>query len=182
MKEIDWSKAPDWATHYGPDSDCYCESWYQVIDGKIVTFAEADSAVCAPQLANQGECFYHPIEELIARWTGEGLPPVGTVCEWKHAGQWLKVEVAYLSEWLIVLRDTRKADSSLIDSEGVEIAIDHWKEDAPVFRPIRTPEQIAAEERERAIGDMATMWEGTSASWRDFFGMLHDAGYRKVTP
>lgn len=183
MKEIDWSKAPEGATHYRKDSAL---PWRMLEDGEWYCWEpdEENWIAISDPIPEQ----YFPIgDRPDAAWAGEGLPPVGTVCEWKHAGQWLKVEVAYLSEWLIVLRDTRKADSSLIDSEGVEIAIDHWKEDAPVFRPIRTPEQIAAEEREKAIDQMMADYEFTTGScthqlFRHQAERLHEAGYRKVTP
>lgn len=31
MSDIDWSKAPEGATHWGPDCESYIESWYQLI-------------------------------------------------------------------------------------------------------------------------------------------------------
>jgi len=184
MKEIDWSKAPEgYDFALSPAAD-----WNGAPELKgSVRFASRnglgrfkDDTGMYPEI---GRSSWEVIAERPVSWTGEGLPPVGTVCEWKHAGTWLKVEVAYLSEWLIVLRDTRKAESSLIDSEGVEIAIDHWKEDAPVFRPLRTPEQIAAEERRAAILEMKG-----HLSFSDYreaeqhCAALYDAGYRKVTP
>lgn len=188
MKEIDWSKAPD-----GYDfALSTAADWNGAPELKgTVRFASRDGlgrfkddTGMYPQI---GRSSWEVIAERPVSWAGEGLPPVGTVCEWKHAGQWLKVEVAYLSEWLIVLRDTRKADSSLIDSEGVEIAIDHWKEDAPVFRPLRTPEQIAAEEREKAVCVMHGLVLEKVGRVSEQFQLeicsaLYDAGYRKVTP
>lgn len=169
MKEIDWSKAPQWATHYGPDSDCYCESWYQVIDGKIVAFSEADSAVCVRQQANQGECFYHPIEDLIARWTGEGLPPVGTVCEAWHNGCAQGVVQVRYSGGCMVLWNVKLKHEQCSASENY------------TFNPIRTPEQIAAEEREKAI-DAIQDDLSLSPECRYIAKRVYESGYRKVTP
>lgn len=161
MNDIDWSKAPAWATHYGPESDCYCESWYQVIDGKIVSFAEADSAVCVPQPASQGECFYHPIEELLVRWLGEGLPPVGTVCEaWHNGSAQGVVEVRYAGDCMVLWNVKLK-------HEQCSVAENYS------FRPILTPEQIA---REKAIQDLIKV---TCISHGEA-ARIHDAGYRRV--
>lgn len=49
------------------------------------------------------------------------------------------------------------------------------------FKPIRTPEQIAAEEREKAIEEMARI--GSMADTpRIMAAKLYDAGCRMVTP
>lgn len=178
MEKIDWRKAPNGATHYRMGSVL---PWRMLEDGEWYCWEpdEENWIAISDPMPEQ----YLPIDDH-AEWTGEGLPPAGTVCEWAHAGQWLKVEVAYLSEWLIVLRDTRKDESGLIDTEGVEIAIYHWQEDAPVFRPIRTPEQIAAEEREKVVQEMDQALAYASSGNHPMSALyaLYDAGYRKVTP
>jgi hypothetical protein len=50
------------------------------------------------------------------------------------------------------------------------------------FRPIRTPEQIAAEEREKAIDAMNKLVGDIEKipTWRDALAALYDAGYRKT--
>lgn len=53
------------------------------------------------------------------------------------------------------------------------------------FRPIRTPEQIAAEEREKAIEalavELAGHWSSEAVSLqRETAAYLHDIGYRRV--
>jgi len=67
-------------------------------------------------------------------WTGEGLPPVGTVCEVKgcmsHYLKWNKVTVFAV-----------RGKTVMFDMED-----GRWGQtDQHEFRPIRTPEQIAAE-------------------------------------
>lgn len=50
------------------------------------------------------------------------------------------------------------------------------------FRPIRTPEQIAAEERDKAIEGMiadTNILTGIMSDRRIMAGQLYDAGYRK---
>ena len=74
-------------------------------------------------------------------WTGEGLPPVGTVCE------------IYIDKTATWVKSTVVAHVVL---RGVSHAIAHDGEScfygiASDFRPMRTVEQIAAEEHERQI-------------------------------
>lgn len=46
------------------------------------------------------------------------------------------------------------------------------------MRPIRTHEQIAAEEREKAVGDMAMSIQGVPYQYPTLYA-LFDAGYRR---
>lgn len=78
-------------------------------------------------------------------WNGpeDGLPPVGTVCELRtRNGGWGEAEIKYhgraVCVWLWVRRDG--------NTEQVEHA---ESPDRLEFRPIRTAEQLAAEEREK---------------------------------
>lgn len=68
-----------------------------------------------------------------APWSGEGLPPVGTVCEWcPNQDGWVQVEIlGHDGEetWF------RRAGQSISET-CLRMAF---------FRPIRTPEQIAQE-------------------------------------
>lgn len=79
-------------------------------------------------------------------WNGEGLPPIGTVCEVAPKCQgciWQKVEIAYMgNEYFVVVCPERGCEESRRHVHGYQ------------FRPIRTPEQIAAEERDAAIEQM----------------------------
>ena len=108
-------------------------------------------------------------------WDGVGLPPVGAVCEYQIAGYQRKVKVvAHVSEY------------------GRKLAVfqnlyeDTWSSSGCLerFRPIRTPEQIAAEERERAVQEMQALDPRNMAigmmGRTDFCRALYDAGYRKT--
>ena len=103
-------------------------------------------------------------------WSGEGLPPVGVVCEAKSMARgserdWFKASVLYSSAYTIVL-DDYQAGEFVAHPATLQ------------FRPIRTPEQIAAGEREAAILDMERICRSG-----DFgsggLAALYDAGYRK---
>lgn len=194
MEQIDWSKAPEGATHYLPrgvagNNAC----WYIIRDN--------DMAVMRASVDNDGWKWRpidrydrkHFIPAAIPRpttWNGKGLPPVGTVCEYDAAAQgqppyWHTVEVVYASEWVIVVRCLQNPDEAT-DVVGVENAVDATEEAKSLFRPIRTPEQIAAEEREKAVHAMwLCICEETpqrTALIKQACADLYDAGYRKVDP
>jgi len=106
-------------------------------------------------------------------WNGEGLPPVGTVCEVKgcisHYLKWNKVTVFAVRGYTV-----------FFDMED-----GRWGQtDSHEFRPLRTPEQRAAEERAKAIEAMAESslyghYAFTSAQAKIACTVLYDAGYRK---
>lgn len=185
MEEIDWSKAPEGATHYHPKM---ASPWLRIKAGS----PQYHHPECGWQ--NYGsECagFAH-IAEAVARpaeqesaWTGASLPPVGTVCEFLSGGHWFEVEVKYSSEWLTVIKCLKNKAGSAIDQKDVELALDAFDLEEKL-RPIRTPEQIAAEEREMAVEAMLALdpyLPNTPLgmmSRADFCRALYDHGYRKV--
>lgn len=115
-------------------------------------------------------------------WNGEGLPPVGMVVELDKLdmGGWREVQI--LAHWT---GDKRLCDVAIYmplgeNSPSVGQAI------AECFRPIRTPEQIAAEERTKAVDEMLALdsypngeLAGGLMSRRSFCEALYDAGIRR---
>lgn len=98
-------------------------------------------------------------------WTGEGLPPVGTVCEYQNSlGSWFPVEITAIAKKGICFVQTER------DGENYVCQV------SSKFRPIRTPEQIEAEARRSAIGEML---RSEPAMTICMAGNLYDAGYRK---
>lgn len=109
-----------------------------------------------------------------AAWNGEGLPPVGTVCEYQTwvNREWKQTKVLAHHLGFAV-------HSWSVDGDDMEV------DSAPPqdFRPIRTPEQIAEEDRDRAIEEMREII--TADDLKGFgitmqLGAIYDAGYRKV--
>lgn len=83
---IDWTKAPEGATHYQPESRDFHAAWFRLQGGKaremwVVIPGGALEHIIDPT------AFDESMQNLIARpaepatWNGKGLPPVGTVCE-----------------------------------------------------------------------------------------------------
>lgn len=109
-------------------------------------------------------------------WNGEGLPPVGTVCELRaRGGGWGKAEIKYHGRAVCVwlwLRDDVKV-------EQIEHAL---CPDSMEFRPIRTPEQIAAEERRRGISEISKILHSGASTLEEDAATLWDLGWRKQEP
>lgn len=100
-------------------------------------------------------------------WDG-GIPPVGTECEYLCAegGEWRKCEVVAYYFANVVAVDALRSAAVLMHPM--------------MFRPIKTPEQIAAEERQQAIDEMMHLAVAPCRSYKDVVSALYDAGYRKM--
>lgn len=161
---IDWSKAPEGATHYQLESKYpfrdYSEDQAKYWNGTSWEWMLAESQTVLAHVD-------HVPRPAAPAWNGEGLPPVGTVCELQDATE------------VRILAHTKRAGAPVAvyqctDSESIEAYT------ASFFRPIRTPEQIAAEEREAYINRMvevlhARMGHGSPFSVCE---ALYDEGLR----
>ncbi|WP_225773257.1 hypothetical protein [Pseudomonas sp. Marseille-Q5115] len=166
---IDWSKAPEGATHWDPVD---CNHLRQAGSTALMW------SICTGWVEKgwQYPSDLSTMERLIARpaWDGQGLPPVGTVCEVRNAisGGWDSVDEV-LSHTLI------KGAPVAVCKRGDLVFYSHAED----FRPIRTPEQIEVEERERAVAEMLSVWKKTMGRFAEeeagLAEMLYDAGYRK---
>lgn len=105
----------------------------------------------------------------IPAWTGEGLPPVGTDCElWYAAQDWGPCHVmAHDLSGEIPVAVVRHGEHCYAAASS------------KILRPIRTPEQIAEEKRQKAVAEMLADAKCTGNPWVERFGALYDAGYRK---
>lgn len=178
MKEIDWSKAPEGAIGFAMSTQAWENPiWYKKNDSGDLVFTLAGK----PE-AWQVSCLVpdHVVwRDDCERWTGAGLPPVGTVCEVEDEdGNWHECRILahYLGDAVFCP-----------DPDYPYGAYDGLPEGR--FRPLRTPEQIAAEEREKAINAMepvaAAAWRATETGGdmiADICAALHDHGYRRQEP
>lgn len=143
MEQVDWSKAPADATHYYADK----QRWFRVIDN-LAWFWLGYRWEPSNDFNIDRRVKTRDMIPRTATWNGDGLPPVGTVCEAYVCGTWRRVEVfAHKSEG-------ETMDALFSYTDDVDATRWGWLDDATRFRPIRTPEQIAAEERERYITRM----------------------------
>lgn len=111
-------------------------------------------------------------------WTGEGLPPVGIEIE-----ALMRRNMHDDYAW----RRAKVVHGCIPGSEGevlvfdVETTSPAWVDE---FRPVRTPEQIAAQVRSDAIREMIRVWKvaptGSEYNFaHDRAAQLYDAGYHK---
>lgn len=118
--------------------------------------------------------------ERIPVWNGEGLPPVGLDVEIKRGNcTWIDGD-----EWQI--GKTATVMASFLNSRDIEMASVQFPGGrcecilARCLSPIRTAEQVAAEEREKAIKEM--MMHGVDAGYSTIeysCAAIYDAGWRR---
>lgn len=108
----------------------------------------------------------------IPQWDGVGLPPVGTRCEMSigdSGNEWVEGVVVCHINW----------DRPVAVAHNEEDVFNGYAED---FRPIRTPEQIAAGERKIITDDIQRVCVDGENNGIPFHEALYDAGYRKQEP
>ena len=112
----------------------------------------------------------------IKEWDGSGLPPVGTVCEYRldEDSAWFKCKIMY------VLSESDHCFIAWCDHLGSDQFLTFLSNSYDLqLRKIKTPEQIAAEDRLQAIDEMIELVAGDS-SFNEVMSILYDAGYRKT--
>ena len=164
---IDWSKAPEGATHYRRYRHGMYP-WYRITaEGKEYW----NGAIWEKSIVISGAGL-EPRPAL--EWNGEGLPPVGTVCEFQNSvGSWVAVEVTAIARKGICLAQPGR------DGESYACQV------TSKFRPIRTPEQIAKEAKSKACDKMyGVILDRIPPERRnngsDICEALYDEGYRKI--
>lgn len=113
------------------------------------------------------------------KWDGVGLPPVGTICEvlWNESRmEYLRTKVFGVNEHG---QPIHRFDEGLKKYQ-YQADVLRTASGTQVFRPIRTAEQVAAEEREKAIKEMMMHGVDAGDSTIEYScAALYDAGYRK---
>ncbi len=171
MKDI-WSKAPEGATHWDASPGR---------TGSFMKVGEDGVYFWPPTSDTPRWCHWsgEPDEHFIPRpmaWNGEGYPPDGIDCEYldDETQQWLPGEIL-----------ARRNGAWIIYGNNYEVDIFTLES----IRPRRTPEQIAAEEREKArdealnaMSASGSLKHETEEQWQQrlkVVGEMLDMGYRK---
>ncbi len=155
---IDWSKAPEGCI--GAFARIISKTAFFVFSKRPSDYSSREG------YEGEGEDGpYHVFSEywewIDKPWDGQGLPPVGTNCEYRSNDGWLQCEVvAHRNNAAVVLNHHYEAD--FVPPQDL--------------RPLRTPEQITAEEREKAIEEMCFAEETLTVKQAK---ALFDAGYRR---
>ncbi|CDO80885.1 hypothetical protein [Pseudomonas aeruginosa] len=164
---IDWSTAPEGATHWEPRSDKYREAWMKSAADKWFFWGSRRKAwIEESGISAEREATFEARPQDA--WDGKGLPPVGISVEWlSSAHGWLGGRVVGHDGSVAVVSH----------NDGYTGCHPHE------VRPMPTPEQIAAEEREKAISEMLDLYINNGAYWpmtsKQFCEILFDAGYRR---
>ncbi|WP_434676187.1 hypothetical protein [Pseudomonas sp. D3-10] len=189
---IDWSKAPPHATHWCPGNAKMEAGWIYNPGGNGGEFYScyADKGLeHIPEFPGWQKLRLVPRPSKTA-WDGEGLPPVGTVCE----VLWSSTTNDYVCCLVIAHDEGRAVYRFTSGSRKGEYGADDTSDpfDVPTFRPIRTPEQIAADNRLHEIRNALSAINSKVHFPNDLVGgnilaaavaAMIDAGYRKpVTP
>lgn len=184
MSKVDWSLAPEGATH---KDFTECGLWYKFdIEKNTVSYWNSNRCGYWSMSGTPAQYEDGSMEHMEPKpWSGpeDGLPPVGVECEVDHGNgkHWDKVTIlAHHGEKAIYLDPIR----------GIHYIWGLLKD----FRTIRTEEQLAAEQRETAIADMAKVLPGAKnecytfnddgsvrpyAHIHDVLGLLVDAGFKR---
>ncbi|MCD5994189.1 hypothetical protein KDX38_10830 [Pseudomonas sp. CDFA 602] len=175
--KIDWSKAPEWAVAHGLHA--FGGTIQEVWIGEQVYLGLNGPAAFGYGGGDGFEAHNHTRAQFSyetsrpKEWTGEGPPPAGTECELQHStwseNHWEKRKVLYLGDAYLITASPGDDEERCSHTKEIK------------FRPLRTAEQIAAEEREKAVKQMQK--DCACYANADLFADLYDAGYRKqVTP
>lgn len=170
MNEIDWSKAPEGTTHYvvgsiNPFEKRVGDDWFYYVGGTWSrVYGKGDDRIASSSLAVV-------LRPATPSWSGEGLPPVGIDIEVLHE----------LYGWIGARVVGQDGEAAIVrTNDGYAGVFQHQ------IRPIRTPEQIAADERDKAAHELfrsawpeTHSWGDLSPHWQEAFYRLADAGYRK---
>lgn len=114
-------------------------------------------------------------------WTGEGPPPVGTMVEIHKNGYGIRESAeAFMGIPVEVCAafTTGEGVAMIAVYGGIDLGCEVFCAD--MARPVRTPEQIAAEEREKEVDRMVATVSMLDKGWaRKVCYSLYDANYRK---
>jgi len=175
-EQIDWSKAPEGADKYNTHNGMF----YTGERPYLHVFWNGRWKQSS--LVKSNERFvYRP---TTPSWSGEGLPPVGVVCGkcYNSPDEYYSVKVlAHDSHYgeVVIYRWVDGPLDGELDQSTMHLNMAsgsnaHWS-----FRPIRTPEQVAADEPDAAIKEIGDMITSVGPTFRDQAARLYDAGYRK---
>ena len=151
--DIDWSKAPEGATHYNKS----IERFYKVENGTYVYLYSCNDDGWLPSAHSGSELNHKRFTKRPPEWNGEGLPPSGTVCDMYRYNCWSGCEVIGVH-----------GDFAIVYHNG-----DYITADSNYLRPIKS-------ERERVIDEMhEAYFEGARGHIGGIAG-IYEAGFRKA--
>lgn len=183
MSKVDWSFAPEGATHFNKNNDMF----YLFKDGGFYFYSADDLSIIfgGPPSDYEMTSFVERPKQPQA-WSGpeDGLPPVGTVCEFaggtecpedpfdKDLKEGMKATIiAHFKCGDFTLAaftfDPENPDRGMVQVEQASFGC---------FRKIKTPDQIASDARESAIRELMDI---AQVDCRVTAARLVDAGFKR---
>ncbi len=173
---IDWNTAPEGATHWEPEGRMYRAGWMKKEWGKWFWWSKGSKEwVFTSNVTAKRETTFEARPQ--ESWDGQGLPPVGIEIEANFPVtdvtgthyHWRRVIVA------VAGIPGAERECLVYDAENTKPA---WVDE---FRPLPTPEQIAAEERSKECDRIFVILSSVEREGNrsDMAEALYDAGYRR---
>lgn len=137
----------DWANWRAYDEDgdlyeyerepgTYKSQWGSVIGGRYVSISNGGCDTRPDWKETLEQRVRSEEKPASTEWNGEGLPPVGVVCEYQDIvnSDWYEVEITYLSDWNICFK--------LLSGNDKDVELSKYTDYCPQFRPIKSKEEI----------------------------------------
>jgi hypothetical protein len=165
MSKVDWSLAPEGATHYSENNDMFYS-----LKGGIYYFYASDDI----ELIKGGRASSYELTSFIERpkpatWSGpqDGLPPVGSIVLARRSdtNKWHESEV--------IRHSTEYQRSCVCAFMEVKSNMMFWSSE---YKAIKTPEQLIQEKRETAIREFMDV---VGIDCRVTAGKAVDAGFKR---
>ena len=163
MGDINWDKVAD--------AEYWCDGqFFKTIDGEWYVLPEGERSWRRPpyQSPDNFSWWGSAIERPLKSWSGEGLPPVETVCQC-HLPDRLTNRYRWVSAK--VIWHNGPTECAVIHDSCL-----YWCDE---FRPALTQAQLDLESRRRAIEEMLSLFGGADSRDTYLMQTLYDKGYRK---
>lgn len=156
--EKDFEGAPEWATLRTFTGGCAFFAEGHMPGSRVYDIARKGDYFIIKDAIDIGFITTIAQRELIEVWKGEGLPPVGTVCQWDNGeNDWCNVKVMGISDGELWVKPLDGSQSFVVCDGD--------------FRPVQN-------EREKAIKEIIGVISPTEEDPCNLAGKLYDAGYR----
>ena len=182
MTQIDWSKAPEWAEGHGEVTYIATKKiWFN--DLAYMYIGDSRSYPWAAEAPGSGHNHERRnVKNVTIRhspWTGSGLPPVGAMVELVDKGYGLREGATPFlkGQWPVAASFMSSGTEMAVLDGGSEHGCEVFL--VEMIIPARTPAQLAAEEREKAIKAMCEFGVDAGDSTIELTcAALYDAGLR----
>lgn len=164
-------KKPMWFSLHSDSAELF-EELRGRMDSRSPDSIGGKEFVCTKVTRNSSDgvisAMFQEFMRVFTPWTGEGLPPAETVCEWKEKTgfQWVKATVLFITDSSVVMQREDGFEWQMMTARTV-------------FRPFRTPDQIAAELRQSVIDELVQFMRRSSGN-ESAAAKMYDAGFRKL--